>query len=117
MTDKRYDKNPLVYVADSSIHGHGLFARRPIAAEEFIGSYTGPATQKDGMHVLWIWNEETERWEGINGKNEMRFLNHAGQPNADWWGTDLYALRPIARDEEITFDYGWDDEDAEDDNS
>jgi len=117
MTAKRYDNNSLVYVADSPIHGRGLFARRDIAAEEFIGSYDGPATQKDGMHVLWIWNEDSERWEGINGKNEMRFLNHASEPNADWWGTDLYATRPIARDEEITFDYGWDDEDEEDGDS
>ena len=110
MTSRKYDDNPMAYVAQSPIHGRGLFARRNIATEEYIGTYEGRATLKDGMHVLWLWNEESERWEGINGANEMRFLNHDSDPNADWWGNDLYAIRPIARDEEITFDYGWDEE-------
>ncbi len=110
MSRQKYDDNPLAYVASSPIHGRGLFARRRIARDQFIGSYEGPATQRNGMHVLWVWNEERQRWEGINGNNEMRFLNHSSTPNAEWWGTDLYAIRPIARDEEITFDYGWDEE-------
>ncbi len=108
-----YNDNPLAYVADSPIHGRGLFARRPIARDEYIGTYSGEATQRDGMHVLWLWNEQTERWEGIDGMNEMRFLNHASEPNAEWWGEDLYATRDIASDEEITFDYGWDDDQDE----
>lgn len=111
MTKRKYDGNPVAYVSSSSIHGRGLFARREIADEEFIGTYEGQFTLGDGMHVLWIWNEERNRWEGIDGNNEMRFLNHSTQPNADWWGNDLYAVRPISQDEEITFDYGWDDED------
>ncbi len=108
-----YDENPMVYVADSAIHGRGLFAQKKIKAEQFIGTYAGPATQTDGMHVLWLWNEARDRWEGIDGKNEMRFLNHSSQPNADWWDEDLYALRDIAKGEEITFDYGedWADDD------
>lgn len=105
-----YDRNPRAYVASSAIHGRGLFARRAIRKNEYIGTYEGRATQRNGMHVLWIWNEERERWEGIDGNNEMRFLNHAAQPNASWWGDELYALKAIARDEEITFDYGWDEE-------
>lgn len=109
-----YDDNPLAYVGASPIHGRGLFARRAIAVDEYIGSYRGRRTQTNGMHVLWLWNDERERWEGIDGKNEMRFLNHADEPNADWWGADLYAIRAIARDEEITFDYGWNEEDEED---
>jgi len=111
---QRYDDNPRAYVARSGIHGRGLFAREAIGVDDYIGSYIGPATQKDGMHVLWLWNEDSDRWEGIDGQNEMRFLNHSATPNADWWDTDLYATRAIARDEEITFDYGWDDEDEVD---
>jgi uncharacterized protein len=110
MSPKKYDSNPMAYVDRSPIHGRGLFARRDIEPDEFIGTYEGPATQTDGMHVLWLWNEERERWEGIDGDNEMRFLNHDADPNADWWGNDLYAIRAIARGEEITFDYGWDEE-------
>jgi len=104
----KYNDNPLAYVADSPIHGRGLFARVAIKKDAWIGTYDGPATRDDGMHVLWLWNDERERWEGINGRNEMRFLNHSSDPNADWWGNDLYAIRPIARDEEITFHYGED---------
>ena len=111
---RRYDGNPRAVVRSSSIHGRGLFARRAIEKDEYIGSYRGRRTQQDGMHVLWIWNDTRQRWEGIDGSNEMRFLNHSADPNADWWGTDLYAIRTIAEGEEITFDYGWDSDEDDD---
>ncbi|MDT8409445.1 MAG: SET domain-containing protein-lysine N-methyltransferase [Wenzhouxiangellaceae bacterium] len=108
---KKYNDNPLAYVGASPIHGKGLFARQDIAYDTWIGTYAGPFTLDDGMHVLWIWSDENDRWEGIHGNNEMRFLNHSKQPNADWWGDELYALRAIEKDEEITFHYGdeWED--------
>ncbi|MBL38874.1 MAG: SET domain-containing protein-lysine N-methyltransferase [Xanthomonadales bacterium] len=105
---KKYDTNPLAYVGNSPIHGKGLFARKAIPNDTYVGTYEGPATQEDGMHVLWLYNEETDEWEGIDGRNEMRFLNHAGDPNADWWGIELYTIRDVAADEEITFHYGED---------
>lgn len=108
MPMKRYDNNPLAYVARSTIHGKGLFARVDIASGTRIGRYEGPATQVDGMHVLWLWNEQRKRWEGIDGRNELRFLNHSAEPNAEWWGDELYAIRDIAAGEEITFHYGED---------
>ena len=106
--DENYDDNPRAYVAESPIHGKGLFARVAIAADDYIGTYEGPDTLEDGMHVLWLWNEDNDRWEGIDGRNEMRFLNHARPPNAEWYDNDLYALRDIEAGEEITFDYGED---------
>ena len=112
-TPLHFDDNPLAYVARSVIHGRGLFARRALEKDEYIGTYRGRRTQKNGMHVLWIWSEKRARWEGIDGQNEMRFLNHDANPNADWWGTELYAIRPIAQGEEITFDYGWDSDEDE----
>jgi len=110
---RRYDANPRAVVGSSPIHGRGLFARRAIEPDQYIGTYRGRRTQNNGMHVLWIWSDKRERWEGIDGDNEMRFLNHSGDPNADWWGTELYAIRAIAEGEEITFDYGWDSEEDE----
>jgi len=107
---KSYNNNPLAQVSRSSIHGRGLFARVDIQTDELIGEYAGKATQTNGMHVLWIWNEQTDQWEGVNGDNEMRFLNHSNQPNAEFYGTELYALRKIAAGEEITFDYQWDED-------
>ncbi len=102
----RYDTNPLACVRRSPIHGHGLFARTKIFADTRIGLYEGRRTLRNGVHVLWLWNEENQRWEGIDGCNELRFLNHSSQPNAEWWGAELYAIRNIEVDEEITFDYG-----------
>jgi hypothetical protein len=44
---------------------------------------------------------------GRIGRNRLRFLNHAKDPNAEFDGFDLYALRAIAVGEELTIDYGW----------
>ena len=103
-----YDTNHLCFVADSPVHGRGLFARCDIPAATWIGHYDGPQTQQNGMYVLWI-EEGTsamEEWIGYDGNNELRFLNHAKQPNAEMDGLDLYAIRNIDAGEEITIDYG-----------
>lgn len=108
-----YDNNPLCQVADSPVHGRGLFARHDIPAGTWIGYYDGPETQENGMHVLWLENledkagEDTENeWIGYDGINELRFLNHAKQPNGEMDELDLYAKCDIRGGEEITIDYG-----------
>ena len=108
--DPNYTNNPKVMVKDSPIHGRGVFARVDIPAFTYIGRYEGTATDEDGMHVLWLYDDTLETWVGIDGDNEMRFLNHSDDPNAEWSDVDLYATRWIAKGEEITFDYGWGDE-------
>lgn len=104
----RFDNNPLCFVAESTVHGRGLFARNDIPAGTWIGHYDGPETAINGMHVLWVDNgsEGEEDWVGYNGKNELRFLNHDARPNAEMDGLDLYALHDIRAHEEITIDYG-----------
>ena len=97
----------LTYVDQSPIHGKGLFARVNIKKGEYIGRYEGIATEEDGMHVLWQWDEEEDRWLGIDGKNQLRFTNHSDTPNAEFWGDEMYALKRIPKGEEITFDYQW----------
>jgi len=101
-----YDNNPLCFVADSSVHGRGLFARDDISAGTWIGHYDSVETQQNGMHVLWIEGDEEDDWVGYDGTNELRFLNHDNRPNGEMDGLDLYALRDIRANEEITFDYG-----------
>ncbi|MCW8924672.1 MAG: SET domain-containing protein [Xanthomonadales bacterium] len=105
---QEYDDNPLCYVADSPIHGRGLFARRDIERGTWIGHYDGPQTQENGMHVLWIEAdvEVDEEWIGYDGNNELRFLNHDPHPNGEMDGLDLYAAQTIRAGEEITIDYG-----------
>ncbi len=49
-----YHSNDLCFVADSTVHGRGLFARNKISANTWIGHYDGPQTSENGMHVLWV---------------------------------------------------------------
>lgn len=101
--------NKLVYTARSLIHGHGLFAAHPLSAGQLIGVYKGPEVEDDGIYVLWIEDDSEAGWTGYDGKNEMRFMNHADEPNAEMDGLNCYALNNIPRDAEITIDYGWND--------
>lgn len=105
-----YDTNRLCFVADSPVHGRGLFACHDIPVDTWIGYYDGPQTQQNGTHVLWVATETDadaeEQWLGYDGRNELRFLNHATSPNGEMDGLDLYAIRNIAAGEEITIDYG-----------
>ncbi len=102
--------NERIRVGTSPIHGRGIFALRRIRANGYIATFEGRETRKDGMHVLWIVDEDGSE-VGIEGKNELRFLNHSRDPNAEFRGADLHALRNIQPGQEITFHYGdaWED--------
>jgi len=93
-------------VLESPIHGRGLFATERIRKGERIGRYEGPIAEQDGDHVLWIYDEDEEREYGIDGRNELRFVNHSSVPNANFDGDVLQALRTIRPGDEITHDYG-----------
>jgi SET domain-containing protein len=97
-----------VFIAPSSIHGKGLFARRDIDAESYIGSYRGMSTRRDGKYVLWTYPDDIKP-VGRRGMNMFRYLNHSEDPNAEFDGYDLFALRDIEEGEEITFNYEGDD--------
>ena len=97
-----------VYVAPSPIHGLGLFAARTLQAGQLIGVYDGPRVEHDGPHVLWVEDEPGGEWTGYDGRNDMRYMNHSGEPNAEMDGLHCYALREIPPGAEITIDYGAD---------
>ncbi|MBI1357058.1 MAG: SET domain-containing protein-lysine N-methyltransferase [Acidobacteria bacterium] len=59
----------------------------------------------DARYVLWV-DDGDGVWRGIDGQNELRYLNHSSQPNAGFDGPELYALRTIRVGDEITFHYG-----------
>jgi SET domain-containing protein len=105
------DAYRLTVVGQSTIHGKGLFAREPIAAGTYLGTYEGPQAQRNGSHVLWVYEEDTVI--GRSGRNKMRYVNHSQQANAEFDGFDLYATRPISAGEEITIHYGDDWEDVD----
>jgi SET domain-containing protein len=102
----------LLYVADSTIHGKGLFARRAICQGDYLGSYKGPYVSPlnyyrdtGGPHVLWI-VEESGIIRGRDGRNILRYLNHHEEPSAEFDGFELFALRDIERGGEVTIHYG-----------
>jgi SET domain-containing protein len=97
-----------VYVGRSPIHGDGLFTARNLVPGELIGFYEGPQVKNDGMHVLWV-QEDDETWIGYEGINHFRFMNHSDTPNAEMYGRECYSLNNIAVNDEITIDYGWGD--------
>ncbi|MCW8983500.1 MAG: SET domain-containing protein-lysine N-methyltransferase [Gammaproteobacteria bacterium] len=90
---------------ESPLHGKGLFAKIDIKKGTYMGSYHGPKTKKNGMHVLWV-EEEEGKWIGCNGKNLLRYINHHKSPCSEFDGLKLYAIRKIHKGEEITIDYG-----------
>ncbi len=94
----------LTYVASSSIHGKGLFAKTRIKKEIYLGTYEGPEAKRNGSHVLWVY-EDNGKVIGRRGLNKMRYVNHSNKPNAEFDGFDLYSTRHIKTDEEITIDY------------
>jgi SET domain-containing protein len=101
-------------VRRSSIHGRGVFAAQPIPEDERIGVYEGKPTEDDGTYVLWVEDGKGGSY-GIRGTGPLRFLNHSHEPNAEFDGEELWALRDIAPGEEITFHYGeeWGEEPAD----
>jgi SET domain-containing protein len=94
-----------ICVRRSSIHGSGVFAEQCIRRGNLIGRYEGRRTRSNGTYVLWVVDKK-DRVLGIEGTGELRFLNHAPQPNAEFRFDRLFALRTIQCGEEITCHYG-----------
>ncbi len=101
-----------VIVGRSGIHGRGLFAARRLRRGSFIGTFSGKRTQEDGMHVLWVEEEDGSQY-GVLGETALRYLNHSSNPNSEFCGADLFALRNIQPGHEVTFHYGEEWEDVE----
>jgi SET domain-containing protein len=95
----------LYYVQESEIHGTGLYARTKFSQGDYMGEYDGPIVSENSAHVLWV-EKYDDVWVGRDGKNLLRYLNHSNEPHAEFVGFELYAIRDIGPDEEITINYG-----------
>lgn len=106
----RTPATPPYRVGPSGIHGMGLFATAFIPADTEIGPLEGRHTAEDGPHVLWI--DETR---GFRVTNDLRFINHADEPNAVYYDDlTVAALTDIYPGQEITHHYDGDEaEDAD----
>ncbi len=98
-------------VKGSPIHGNGVFAKKRFRRNAFVGVYEGELTTENDTYVLWVEYDDGEVI-GIDGRNELRCLNHSSTPNAEFRGDRLFALREIRPGTEITFHYGEDWADA-----
>jgi SET domain len=100
------DSSQTTYIAVSSIAGLGVFAGRDLAVNAPICVLQGQ------LKIGAVEMETGPNWIGI-GNNmwidpdlPLDHINHCCEPNAAFSdGLILRALRPIARDEEITMDY------------
>lgn len=93
-----------VKAGKSSIHGKGLFAKEAISEGELIGRFELQPTDRDGTHVLWIW--QGQDLKPFKASCELKYANHSDSPNTQVVEEEMHAIRPIEPGEEITFHYG-----------
>ena len=111
-------------VRRSPLHGNGVFAARDIPVGTRIIEYIGvhitpeqaderhPVNPDDPFHTFYFALSGGMVIDGGNGGNDARWVNHSCVPNCETEentdGTRVYvvALRNIARDEELFYDYG-----------
>lgn len=112
----------------SSIHKQGMFARKAIAAGTRIIEYLGERVPKaisneralaweaqarssgDGMVYVFDLNDDYDL-DGNIPDNPAKYINHSCEENCEAINEDdrifIYSTRDIAKDEELTFDYGY----------
>jgi hypothetical protein len=116
------NKDTAFVVRDSKVHGKGVFATRKIPAGTRIVEYKGEridwketvrrenAKPADSYHTFFFSLEDGRVIDGGSGGNDARWINHACEPNCEAQEEDgrvfIYALRDIARGEELNYDYG-----------
>jgi len=103
----------------SSVHGKGLFALQPIAADERLIEYKGEVTswrraaarqRSEAGHTFVFGLSDGRVIDGSRGGNSARFPNHACTPNCEAIETGdrvfIHALTGIRPGEEFFIDCG-----------
>jgi len=131
---EKYRKNiergtlaPMYLEFISPVIGYGIKAEKNIKAGSFIGVYAGLLRNlrwsdtefKEDVDYAWYYtvNDKNDQSMIIDGKyegNELRFINHAKNPNTkridviidNMFYVCYVAIRDIAKDEELTVSYG-----------
>ena len=128
---KKRGRSALIEVRDSVIHGSGVYAAADLAAADQIVEYVGELVdKKEGERRAWAQSAKAEKtgeaavyifnlskkWDldGSMEWNPARLINHSCDPNCEAFTEGkrifVYALRDIAKGEELTFDYGFEAE-------
>jgi SET domain-containing protein len=107
-----------VEVRRSAIDGQGAFAGEAIPAKRKIGEIRGEsisvrearARARGLARIMIVEVSERRAIDASASADPLRFTNHSCAPNAvlriRQGRVELYAIREIAADEEITVDYG-----------
>ena len=109
----------------SGIEGRGLFAKAPIAKGEIVVVKGGDVMTTDQRNKVaeYMGPSEIQITEDLHigpttpedREGGMMHLNHSCEPNLGLQGQIVFvALRDIAQDEELTFDYAMTDDDPHD---
>lgn len=114
--------SPLYKVRNSKIHGNGVFAARKIPEGTCIIEYGGKRISwkeavrrenlkaPDDFHTFFFSLDNGRIIDGGDEGNDARWINHSCEPNCEAREEDgkvfIYALRDIARGEELNYDYG-----------
>ncbi|SNS15634.1 hypothetical protein SAMN06265795_101281 [Noviherbaspirillum humi] len=115
-------EKPFYAVRDSKVHGKGVFATRKIPAGTRIIEYGGEriswrkaekrhqAQDSESGHTFFFSLESGRIIDGGSEGNDARWINHSCAPNCEAREEDrkvyIYAVRDIARGEELNYDYG-----------
>jgi uncharacterized protein len=122
MTTKRATKKRPFEVRRSKIQGRGVFATRKIAKGTELIEYIGEIIDEDEADRRYPWSDEERHHTflfrlddgsvvdaGPRG-NAAKYINHSCDPNCEAVEDEdgrvfIYALRDIARGEELVYDY------------
>lgn len=118
-------------VKKSKIHGKGIFAKQDIRKGETIIEYKGKKITKKESEIISLKTEEKAKsnhnlgavyifelnrkydLDGNIPNNPAKYINHSCNPNAETEQDEndriwIVALRNIKKDEEISYNYGYD---------
>lgn len=109
-------------VRESGVHGKGVYAIRPIKADETVLEYRGeiitwqealrrhPHDPSQPNHTFYFHLDDGHVIDGKHKGNSAKWINHSCEPNveAEQDGNRVFlkALRDIHPGEELFFDYG-----------
>jgi SET domain-containing protein len=104
-------------VRPSAIVGRGLYSGTRIAKRAKIGEFEGEVVglresrrRARGRRIVAIVELDRHALDATRSKRGFRFINHSCDPNTFMRCTatraEFYALRDIAKGEELTTDYG-----------
>jgi len=101
-----------VEVKDSPIEGIGVFAKRDFHKDEVIGIVSGFVPEELDPECWYTCEFEDDwgNWYAVEPTYPFRYLNHSANPNANMTSPVLIAVKAIKAGEEITFDYGYEDD-------